>query len=64
MLSLGENWIDVRGLEFRIDSREIDLFFSCPKSVDIEEIFKEYTTNHRKRTSSAVWNTPPDLESH
>lgn len=58
-LSLGENRKAVLELQYHIDSKERDLFFDCPKSMSLKEMFKGWNIRDKQRTSSAVWNTPP-----
>lgn len=42
-----------------VDSSERDLFFACPKTMSLKEMFKGWNIRDKQRTSSAVWNTPP-----
>ncbi|XP_029343527.1 inner centromere protein isoform X1 [Acyrthosiphon pisum] len=54
-----ENRKAVLELQYHIDSKERDLFFDCPKSMSLKEMFKGWNIRDKQRTSSAVWNTPP-----
>jgi len=54
-----ENRRAVLELQYHIDSIERDLFFDCPKSISLKEMFKGWNIRDKQRTSSAVWNTPP-----
>jgi len=59
LLSSGENrkaWLEAQS---GVDSLERDLFFNCPTSMSIKEMFKGWNIRDRQRTSSAVWITPP-----
>ncbi|XP_015371274.1 PREDICTED: uncharacterized protein LOC107166938 [Diuraphis noxia] len=54
-----ENRKAVLELQYYVDSKERDLFFDCPKSMSLKEMFKGWNIRDKQRTSSAVWNTPP-----
>ncbi|KAL5234941.1 hypothetical protein ACI65C_002351 [Semiaphis heraclei] len=54
-----ENRKAVLELQYHVDSKERDLFFDCPKSMSLKEMFKGWNIRDKQRTSSAVWNTPP-----
>lgn len=54
-----ENRKAVLELQYHINSKERDLFFDCPKSMSLKEMFKGWNIRDKQRTSSAVWNTPP-----
>lgn len=56
---LEENRNSVLELQYYVDSEERDLFFDCPKSMSLKEMFKGWKIRDKQRTSSAVWNTPP-----
>lgn len=45
-------------LQFHVDSKERDLFFDCPKTMNLKEMFKGWDIRDKKRTSSAVWAAP------
>lgn len=59
LLSLGENRKPVLELQYHVNSEERSLFFDCPKSMSLKEMFKGWNIRDKPRTSSAVWNTPP-----
>ncbi|CAH1709420.1 unnamed protein product [Aphis gossypii] len=54
-----ENRKAVLELQYHINTKERDLFFDCPKSMSLKEMFKGWNIRDKQRTSSAVWNTPP-----
>ncbi|XP_025207670.1 inner centromere protein-like [Melanaphis sacchari] len=54
-----ENRKAVLELQYHVNSKERDLFFDCPKSMSLKEMFKGWNIRDKQRTSSAVWNTPP-----